>query len=55
MARDTLTGCATTFSDQTNDELQLVAHLVGYSSGAIGRLVAADTINFIKYMQHQTH
>lgn len=25
------------------------------SSGAIGRLVAADTINFIKYMQYQTH
>jgi hypothetical protein len=25
-----------------------------FSSGAIGRLVAADTISFIKYMQHQT-
>lgn len=29
MARDTLTGCATTFSDQTKDELKLVAHPVG--------------------------
>ncbi|WP_255553329.1 hypothetical protein [Ktedonobacter sp. SOSP1-52] len=25
------------------------------SSDAIGRLVAADTINFIKYMQHQNY
>ena len=25
------------------------------SSGAIGRLVATDTINFIKYLQQQTH
>ena len=24
-----------------------------YSSGAIGRLVGTDTINFIKYLQHQ--
>src|SRR5437899_11586278 len=29
MARDTPTGCASTFSDQTNDELTLVARLVG--------------------------
>ena len=26
-----------------------------YSSGAIGRFVAADTINFIKYIQQQGH
>ncbi len=26
-----------------------------YSSGAIGRLVAADTMNFIKYLQQQGH
>jgi len=24
-----------------------------YSSGAVGRLVATDTINFIKYLQQQ--
>lgn len=32
MARDTPTGGATTFSGQTNDELKLVAHRVGYTA-----------------------
>ncbi len=29
--------------------------LAVYSSGAIGRLVAADTIGFLKYLQQQAH
>jgi hypothetical protein len=29
--------------------------LAVYSSSAIGRLVAADTINFLEYLQQQAH